>query len=63
LSIQPNGGVAQSGERVLCKHEVVGSIPSASTSFSKLEEQVEEQVLRRKDQAKTANLMKTKMSG
>jgi hypothetical protein len=25
------GGVAQSGERVLCKHEVVGSIPSAST--------------------------------
>ena len=25
------GGVAQLGERVLCKHEVVGSIPSAST--------------------------------
>jgi hypothetical protein len=27
------GGVAQLGERVLCKHEVVGSIPSASTMF------------------------------
>jgi hypothetical protein len=26
-----NGGIAQLGERVLCKHEVVGSIPSAST--------------------------------
>ena len=26
------GAVAQSGERVLCKHEVVGSIPSSSTS-------------------------------
>ncbi len=25
------GGVAQLGERVLCKHEVVGSIPIAST--------------------------------
>lgn len=25
------GGIAQLGERVLCKHEVVGSIPSAST--------------------------------
>ena len=28
----PIGGVAQLGERVLCKHEVVGSIPSASTT-------------------------------
>ncbi len=26
------GAVAQSGERVLCKHEVVGSIPSSSTN-------------------------------
>ena len=26
------GGVAQLGERVLCKHEVVGSIPSISTN-------------------------------
>ena len=26
-----NGGIAQLGERVLCKHEVVGSIPSGST--------------------------------
>ena len=25
------GAIAQLGERVLCKHEVVGSIPSAST--------------------------------
>ena len=25
------GAVAQSGERVLCKHEVVGSIPTGST--------------------------------
>ena len=27
------GAIAQLGERVLCKHEVVGSIPSGSTSF------------------------------
>ena len=26
-----NGAVAQLGERVLCKHQVVGSIPSSST--------------------------------
>ncbi|CAA6604012.1 hypothetical protein MTBLM1_20132 [Rhodospirillaceae bacterium LM-1] len=30
----PSGAVAQLGERVLCKHEVVGSIPSGSTSLS-----------------------------
>ena len=28
------GGIAQLGERLLCKQEVVGSIPSASTSSS-----------------------------
>ena len=28
-----NGAIAQLGERVLCKHEVVGSIPSGSTSL------------------------------
>ena len=27
------GAIAQLGERVLCKHEVVGSIPSGSTIF------------------------------
>ena len=27
-----DGAIAQLGERVLCKHEVVGSIPSGSTS-------------------------------
>ena len=27
----PTGAIAQLGERVLCKHEVVGSIPSGST--------------------------------
>ena len=27
------GAIAQLGERVLCKHEVVGSIPSGSTKF------------------------------
>jgi hypothetical protein len=26
------GAIAQLGERVFCKHEVVGSIPSGSTS-------------------------------
>ena len=30
-SARNTGGIAQLGERVLCKHEVVGSIPSAST--------------------------------
>ena len=28
----PDGAVAQLGERLLCKQEVVGSIPSSSTS-------------------------------
>ena len=28
-----DGAIAQLGERVLCKHEVVGSIPSGSTKF------------------------------
>ena len=28
---KPIGGIAQLGERLLCKQEVVGSIPSAST--------------------------------
>ena len=32
---EPIGGIAQLGERLLCKQEVVGSIPSASTSFRK----------------------------
>ena len=27
-----DGAIAQLGERVLCKHEVVGSIPSGSTN-------------------------------
>ena len=27
----PNGGLAQLGERVLCKHEVIGSSPIFST--------------------------------
>ena len=31
-SFQPSGAVAQLGERLLCKQEVVGSIPSGSTS-------------------------------
>ncbi len=30
------GDIAQLGERVLCKHEVVGSIPSVSTIFLEL---------------------------
>ena len=30
-STRPKGAIAQLGERVLCKHEVVGSIPSGST--------------------------------
>lgn len=29
----PYGGVAQLGERLLCKQEVVGSIPSASRAW------------------------------
>jgi hypothetical protein len=30
----PQGAIAQLGERLLCKQEVVGSIPSGSTSLS-----------------------------
>jgi hypothetical protein len=32
FAIRLLGAVAQLGERVLCKHEVVGSIPSSSTT-------------------------------
>ncbi len=32
-AVSGNGAIAQLGERVLCKHEVVGSIPSGSTSL------------------------------
>ena len=31
---KPDGAIAQLGERLLCKQEVVGSIPSGSTIFS-----------------------------
>ena len=31
IRYSPKGAIAQLGERVLCKHEVVGSIPSGST--------------------------------
>ena len=34
-----DGAIAQLGERVLCKHEVVGSIPSGSTNISKYDRQ------------------------
>jgi hypothetical protein len=30
----PGGAIAQLGERLLCKQEVVGSIPSGSTKLS-----------------------------
>ena len=33
LPVLLEGAIAQLGERVLCKHEVVGSIPSGSTRF------------------------------
>ena len=33
---RPIGGVAQLGERLLCKQEVVGSIPIASTTVAPL---------------------------
>ena len=32
LGILLNGGLAQLGERLLCKQDVVGSIPSSSTT-------------------------------
>ncbi len=32
-SLSQDGAIAQLGERVLCKHEVVGSIPSGSTRW------------------------------
>jgi hypothetical protein len=31
LACHPDGGVAQLGERLLCKQEVIGSIPFTST--------------------------------
>ena len=33
IEIEEFGDVAQLGERMLCKHDVVGSIPSISTKF------------------------------
>ncbi len=50
------GGIAQLGERVLCKHEVVGSIPSASTSWMAWEER------RKLDQRRLVNERATKKS-
>ena len=38
------GGVAQLGEHVLCKHEVVGSIPIASTRPSGSRSEIERPV-------------------
>ena len=35
----PDGAVAQLGERLLCKQEVVGSIPSSSTSHASAAQQ------------------------
>jgi hypothetical protein len=32
-AVSGKGAIAQLGERVLCKHEVVGSIPSGSTTL------------------------------
>jgi hypothetical protein len=32
MTLDPGGAIAQLGERLLCKQEVVGSIPSGSTS-------------------------------
>jgi hypothetical protein len=32
-----DGGIAQLGERLLCKQEVVGSIPSASTTITQVQ--------------------------
>ncbi len=37
------------GERLLCKQEVVGSIPSASTSFSGVEAMVVSREIRQKE--------------
>ena len=36
--LRSGGAIAQLGERLLCKQEVIGSIPIGSTSFSKPEE-------------------------
>ena len=33
VAVPTYGAIAQLGERVLCKHEVVGSIPSGSTTL------------------------------
>jgi hypothetical protein len=33
IALPPGGAIAQLGERLLCKQEVVGSIPSGSTNF------------------------------
>ena len=33
------GGVAQLGERLLCKQEVIGSIPFTSTKFPRIQNQ------------------------
>ena len=41
----PLGAIAQLGERVLCKHEVVGSIPSGSTSGASNDEAREPTIL------------------
>ncbi len=51
-----NGAIAQLGERVLCKHEVVGSIPSGSTILRSPAQATENQT------ASAAHLIFSKMA-
>ena len=51
----PSGAIAQLVERVLCKHEVVGSIPSGSTTATAIAEQVSNAWLRRRWQNDIVN--------
>ena len=40
----PVGAIAQLGERVLCKHEVVGSIPSGSTTSATKRSAIDDEI-------------------
>jgi hypothetical protein len=42
----PGGAIAQLGERLLCKQEVVGSIPSGSTIFGRSRRELDDVLMR-----------------
>ena len=56
------GAVAQLGERLLCKQEAVGSIPSSSTSVGDLGRQVAKRKSRAKRKGFSSGFLESEQS-